>query len=127
MLIIWFLGDLLIRDVLLIYYISSTVNGSALITLHINNYPSITTILSSLCPQFNSFLPFFAQIISPGVLGSCVKIALKHTRLVNAYFPCLQIYQSAYNILFTSALFIFAEYSLVVFQVYFSTYMQSGP
>lgn len=59
-------------------------------------------------------------------LGCCIKTGLKCTKLVNAFFPCLQTYQSAYNILCISALLlIVAEYSLVVFQGYISTSLQS--
>lgn len=107
------------------YSTSSTVNGSALITLHITDYPSVSTTLFPSWFPFNSFLLFLLTQLSPELLDSCIKIGFKCTRLVNAPFPCLQIYQSAYNILLSSALFIVAEYSLVVFQGYFSPYLQS--
>lgn len=106
---------------------SSTVNGSALITHHIIEYPSVSTTLFPSWFPFNSFLLFLLIQFSPELLDSCIKIGLKCTRLVNALFPGLQIYQSAYNILLSSALFIVAEYLLVVFRGYFSPYLQSKP
>lgn len=52
----------------------------------------------------------FAHMILPESLGSCIKINLKCTQLLNIFSPGLQIYQSAYNILCISALFIVAGY-----------------
>lgn len=72
---------------------------------------------------FNSFV-IFANIF-PEPLGSCIKISLKCTRLVNIFSPCLQIYQSAYYTLCISALFIVAEYSLGCFLRIFLTHLQS--
>lgn len=99
------------RDALpcIYYYFQSTVNGPAFIN------SASWTIHQSPLFSFPLGLPFnssisFAHIISSEPLGSCITICLKSTRLVNIFSTCLQIYQSAYNILCISALFIVAEY-----------------
>lgn len=91
------------------YYFQSTVNGSAFIT------SASWTIHQSPLFSFPLGLPFnssisFAHMIASEPLGSCIKIRLKFTRLVNIFSLCLQIYQSANNILCISALFIVAEW-----------------
>lgn len=91
------------------YYFLSTVNGLELITSAswtIHQSPLFSFPLGLPC---NSSISF-AHMIPPDSLGSCIKIRLKCTQLLNIFSPCLQIYQSAYNILCISALFIVAEY-----------------
>lgn len=90
------------------------------------HYSPITTILFPPKPPPKPLILVFAHTVSPEILGSCMKIGLKCTRLVNVFFiVCKSNNQHIYNILLTSALFIVAEYSLVVFQGYFSPYLQS--
>lgn len=72
---------------------------------HHEPFISLHCSLSFLVSLLILLLPLL--MISPEHPGSCIKIGLKCTRLVN---KCLQIYQSAYNILCISALFIVAEY-----------------
>lgn len=50
------------------------------------HYSSITTILFPPKPPPKPLILVFAHTVSPEILGSCMKIGLKCTRLVNVFF-----------------------------------------